>query len=108
MSRLTPTLLTVPKPCNKCGYCIVRLGDNGRLRCERCKDDRGALDVETLTFIRTIEKNFGPLTEPIVLRGKNSTQARSDQHLINLASIKPSDSTETDASNQQTESQTNE
>jgi hypothetical protein len=42
------------------------------------------LDAETLNFIRGIERHFGPLTEPIVLRSKDSTQAKADRHLINL------------------------
>jgi hypothetical protein len=95
------TQIIVPQPCNKCAHRTVRLGDDNRLRCARCKSDRGVLDATALTFIRAVEKNFGPLSEPIVLRGKDSTQARSDRHLINLASIKPPDST--DASNQQME-----
>jgi hypothetical protein len=96
------TQIIVPRPCSKCARRTVRLGDDNRLRCARCKSDRGVLDATTLAFIRTSEKLFGPLDEPIVLRGKDSTQARSDRHLINLASIKPSDST-TDANNSETE-----
>lgn len=84
--------IIVPQPCAKCTCRTVKLADNGAVYCLRCKSSRGTLDNETLTFIRAVEKNFGPLTEPIVLRSKNSTQARFDRHLANLASATPSDS----------------
>jgi hypothetical protein len=51
---------------------------------------RSTLSAETHNFIRAVEKNFGPLSEPIVLRSNTSTAARSDRHLINPASQTPS------------------
>lgn len=76
------------------------------MHCYRCKSDRGALDAETQTFIRTIEKNFGPLTEPIVLRSKQSTAAKRDRHLANLASATLSDTNDANNAKAETVCQT--
>jgi hypothetical protein len=76
--------ITVPGPCPQCSCRVVALADSGRITCCRCKEDRGALDTETLAFIKAVQKTFGPIPE-IVLRDKNSTQTKSDRHLANLA-----------------------
>jgi hypothetical protein len=81
---MSPQVIT-PKPCSKCAGCFtVNLADDGRLLCDRCNGDRGPLSAETLNFIRAAERNFGPLTDPIVLRTKDATQTKADRHLINL------------------------
>jgi hypothetical protein len=69
-----------------------RAGELLRNMAERKKrhSGRGPLSAETHNFIRAFEKNFGPLSEPIVLRSNTRTAARSDRHLINLASQTPS------------------
>jgi hypothetical protein len=83
--------LIVPRPCARCAFLTVNLADDGRMHCYRCKGDRGLLDADIQTFIRACEQISGPLTEPIVLRGKNSTCAKRDRHLANLASAMPSE-----------------
>jgi len=79
--------LIVPEPCRKCSCRAVDLADDSRMTCRRCREARGTLDAGTFRFIRGIEENFGPVAEPIVLRGKDSTRAKSDRHLVNLAAL---------------------
>jgi hypothetical protein len=74
----------VPEPCPQCSCRVVVLADSGRITCCRCKEARSALNAETLAFIKAAQKTFGPIPE-IVLRDKNSTQTKSDRHLVNLA-----------------------
>ena len=64
---------------------LVNLADDGRMYCLRCKIDRGALSADVQTFISVAEQQFGPLTEPIVLRTKGANQTKTDRHPINLA-----------------------
>jgi Zinc-finger of RNA-polymerase I-specific TFIIB, Rrn7 len=78
-----PQVIT-PQPCSTCACRLTWLTDDGRLICDRCGVDRGMLSTQVQNFIRTIEQHFGPLAEPVVLRGKDSTQAKADRHLINL------------------------
>jgi hypothetical protein len=71
MSRLTPSLLTVPRPCIKCGSRNARLGDNRQLRCAQCGDDRGQLSEQISRFLAGVKKHFGEPTE-IVARRKST------------------------------------
>ena len=77
---------SVTEPCPRCSCRVVVLADSGCMTCRRCKEARGVLDAETLAFIKAVQKTFGPIPE-IVLRDKNSTQTKSDRHLINLAAL---------------------
>jgi len=65
----------MPKPCMKrqplsrqrCLSFFVDLVD-GRLRCQECGIDRGPLSSKTAAFIAAVEKQFGPIDHPIILR----------------------------------------
>jgi hypothetical protein len=65
----------MPKPCMKrrplsrqrCLSFFVDLVD-GRLRCQQCGIDRGPLSCKTAAFIAAVEKQFGPIDHPIILR----------------------------------------
>jgi hypothetical protein len=65
----------MPKPCMKrrplsrqrCLSFFVDLID-GHLRCQECGIDRGLLSDKVKTFIVAVEKQFGPIDHPIILR----------------------------------------
>jgi hypothetical protein len=98
---MSPQQMIVPKPCNVCRDRIVRLADNGRMTCKKCKADRGQLDAPTLAFIKATQKHFGPLDEEIVLRSAASTQAKYDRRLV-MASAKPPDCNDANQTRKQT------
>jgi hypothetical protein len=66
--------LIVSYPCMKrrlnrqrCLSFFVDLVD-GRLCCQECGIDRGPLDSKAAAFIAAVEKQFGPIDHPIILR----------------------------------------
>jgi hypothetical protein len=74
----------VLQACQSCTHRTVVVADDSRMTCKRCGAARGVLSAESHMFIRTVERTFGPLTEPVVLRSKDMLQAKADRHLINL------------------------
>jgi hypothetical protein len=57
---------------------------DGRLRCQECGIDRGPLDSEAAALIAAIEKQFGPITDPIIIREKPARQCKASADALEL------------------------
>jgi hypothetical protein len=66
----------LPRPCMKLRQnkqrCLSFFADliDGRLSCQECGIDRGPLSSKAAAFIAAVEKHFGPIDHPIILREK--------------------------------------
>jgi hypothetical protein len=84
----------MPRPCMKrrinrqrCLSFFAELID-GRLRCQECGIDRGPLGSEAAALIAAIEKQYGPIDYPIILREKaHRSKASADDALELLRTL---------------------